>query len=272
MENIGVVFLIESLFWTPERRDAIVGKWVTSAFDVSTPIVENISKCIRYMLYSPVQFCLGTQMLSIFGKKKLPVLFTSMTPKERVNVFHIFRHRETLFRTETRLAGSMMLLENSTADEMIENLIPRKSMVISYLKGLLSAVGVGVRYSVQLAVRQILRDHPRDHFLQSLENFAQSRLCGLFELDYLPGDLGVKPSKRERDLNIDWEVIIRDLTQKTRSKIGKNSGVTKNAAGKRVHAVVTKEKRATLSPLSTLPVRRLHKPTTCTVRSALNVR
>lgn len=218
MDSISVVFLFESIFWDESRRNHITRKWLLDNPSEEKTLCDNFVECFKELLYGDIRFKMNHQMLTFFTSEKYPIMFRSLNAKERSWIFHIFRYREKVFKTDKHLGAGMFSLENSLVDNIIENIIPRKSLVISYIKQALEIAGLNLKRTFHLAVRKLRQDHATDAFLMLLDNFFQNDEGDLIELDHLPGDIGMKPSKQKRSLNINWEIIISDLAKKKKMR------------------------------------------------------
>jgi len=214
MYSISMIFLFENLFWNETRRNKVTQQWLMENPAKTTNLCDAFIECIDEILFGNIKFKMTHQMMTFFATEKYPILFRILNDKELPYVFHLFRHREKIFKVDKELGGGMFSLEQSRVNHIIENIIPRKSLVISYIKQILEIAGLQMKRTLHLAIRKILHKHQGDEFLILLNNFFQSNEGTLRELDHLPGDLGLKPSKRKRNLNINWEVIVSDLTKK----------------------------------------------------------
>ena len=214
MELISTVFLFENLFWTEARRDSITRQWLMENPGKKETPCDRFIECIKELLYGDIRFKMSNQLLTVFASEKFPILFRSLNSKELPYIFHVFRYRKDIFKTDKHLGAGMFSLEDSHVDHIIENIIPRKTLVVSYIKQALTIAGLGLKPTLHLAIRTLLREHATDAFLILLDNFFQDDEGDLKELNHLPGNIGVKPSKQKRSLDVNWDVIISDLMKK----------------------------------------------------------
>ena len=219
MKSISVLFLFENFFYDEARINTITLHWLSVARESGVDLCKSFTQCLEHILFGEIKFKMTNQMITIFHEDKFPILLKSLTAKERPLLFHMFRHRRKLFKVDKQIGAGMFLLEESNMNKLIENIIPRKNLAISYIKQVLLITGNQVKRTFHLALRKLMHKYKDDLFLMLLDTFMENPEYGLEDLDYLPGDIGVKPSKRQRSLNVNWEVILDTLaTNKTTPK------------------------------------------------------
>jgi len=214
MQHLAVVLLFESVFWNDQRRDQIAQHWLSENPKKAEILSEIFTDCINELLHGSVKFSMNHQMLTFFAGGAYPLMYHTLSKRERSCVFEIFRQREKLFGIHKRLSANMFLLEDSKVDDVLESLLPRRSMVISYISQILTVGGEQLKRPLHLSIRQLQRKWPNDSFLQLLDNFCGNPEGDLFELNHLPADTGEAPSKRARELKIDWGSIVESLQNK----------------------------------------------------------
>ena len=182
--------LCTKMFWDPTRRDTIVKSWLKENPTKSSSLDCVLKNIIEKILFDKIDLTMNNQGISIFKSRSLPFYYKHLDKEEQGCLFVLFQNRTKIFKIDDYKGAGIYQLSGCKISDILNKLLPRKGLLISYLKMLIECVGTCIISTLFIIFTDLVHCEPQNDFLRSVLSALKYPLNILVELDHLPAELG----------------------------------------------------------------------------------